>query len=164
VKGTTQAIEELIQLLQNPETIKNAQTLANAMVTAFEKVLTAISKTVEFTKWLGEELASQVYGVAGDDITRLEKNLDSAKAKLKELEDGYKAVAFADKLLGKVGISTDFLTKSVVSKAQGKKFPGYKSKLMITMNRRRKASRQPLRFRPLPMFLLWQRIKLKAAG
>ena len=111
VKGTTQAIEELIQLLQNPETIKNAQTLANAMVTAFEKVLTAISKTVEFTKWLGEELASQVYGVAGDDITRLEKNLDSAKEKLKELEDGYKAVAFADKLLGKVGISTDFLDK-----------------------------------------------------
>jgi len=111
VKGTTQAIEELIQLLQNPETIKNAQTLANAMVTAFEKVLTAISKTVEFTKWLGEELASQVYGVAGDDITRLEKNLDSAKEKLKELEDRYKAVAFADKLLGKVGISTDFLDK-----------------------------------------------------
>ena len=111
VKGTTQAIEELIQLLQNPETIKNAQTLANAMVTAFEKVLTAISKTVEFTKWLGEELASQVYGVAGDDIIRLKKNLDDAKAKLKELEDGYKAVAFADKLLGKVGISTDFLDK-----------------------------------------------------
>ncbi len=111
VKGTTQAIEELIQFLQNPETIKNAQTLANAMVTAFTKVLTAISKTVEFTKWLSEELASQVYGVAGDDITRLEKNLDSAKEKLKELEDGYKAVAFADKLLGKVGISTDFLDK-----------------------------------------------------
>ena len=41
----------------------------------------------------------------------LEKNLDSAKEKLKELEDGYKAVAFADKLLGKVGISTDFLDK-----------------------------------------------------
>ena len=76
-----------------------------------EKVLTAISKTVEFTKWLGEELASQVYGVAGDDIIRLKKNLDDAKAKLKELEDGYKAVAFADKLLGKVGISTDFLDK-----------------------------------------------------
>jgi lambda family phage tail tape measure protein len=45
-------------------------------------VLTAISKTVEFTKWLSDELAAQIYGVAGDDIIRLEQKLESLKAKL----------------------------------------------------------------------------------
>ena len=111
IKGTTEAINGLTELLQDPETIKNAQTLTNAMITGFGKVLKAISTTVEFTKWLGEELAAQIYGVAGDDINRLEGSLDTAKKKLQELEDGYKAVGFADKLLGKIGISEGILEK-----------------------------------------------------
>lgn len=111
VKGTTVAINELTDLLADPETVRNAQTLTNAMITGFGKVLESISTTVEFTRWLGEELAAQIYGVAGDDINRLEGSLDTAKKKLQELEDGYKAVGFADKLLGKIGISEGILDK-----------------------------------------------------
>ncbi|MDD5049616.1 MAG: phage tail tape measure C-terminal domain-containing protein, partial [Methanoregulaceae archaeon] len=111
VKGTTAAIEDLTKLMSDPSTVANAQTLTNAMITGFGKVLKAISTTVEFTKWLGEELAAQIYGVAGGDINRLEGSLDTAKKKLQELEDGYKAVGFADKLLGKIGISEGILEK-----------------------------------------------------
>ena len=111
VRGATAAIEDLTDLLADPQTVKNAQILTNAMITGFSKVLEAISTTVEFTKWLSEELASQIYGVAGDDIIRLEANLDNASAKLKKLEDSYKGVAWADKLWNKLGMSDDMVDK-----------------------------------------------------
>jgi len=82
VKGTTKAINDLTDLLADPEIVKNAKALTNAMITGFGKVLKAISTTVEFTKWLSDELAAQIYGVAGDDIIRLEQKLESLKAKL----------------------------------------------------------------------------------
>jgi hypothetical protein len=105
VKGTTAALNELTELLSDKQTVENAQILTNAMITGFGKVLTAISKTVEFTKWLGEELAAQVYGVAGDDIIRLTAKLEKAKDKLNELEAPYAKLSVFDKLLGKIGIS-----------------------------------------------------------
>lgn len=109
ITGTTSALNELTGILQDPQTVQSAQTLTNALITGFGKVLTAISETVEFTKWLSEELAARAYGVANDDIIRLEMNLDKAKSKVKELEDAYNSVKWADKLLGKVGISEGFL-------------------------------------------------------
>lgn len=109
IKGTTEALNELTDILQDPDTVKNIQTLTGALINGFGKVLTAVSETVEFTKWLSEEIASRAYGVANDDIIRLEMGLDEAKAKVRELEDAYKAVGWADKMLGKVGISQGFL-------------------------------------------------------
>lgn len=95
VKGATAAIEDLTGLLSDPQTVANAQVLTNALITGFGKVIEAISTTVEFTKWLGEELASKVYGAAHDDIVRLEDNLEDAKKKLKDLESSKVGITFS---------------------------------------------------------------------
>ncbi len=95
VKGATAAIEDLTGLLSDPQTVANAQVLTNALITGFGKVIEAISTTVEFTKWLSEELASKVYGAAHDDIVRLEDNLEDAKEKLKGLESSKVGITFS---------------------------------------------------------------------
>lgn len=66
------AVEDLIQLLSDPETVKAMTTLANAVVTAFTKATEAIKTTIEVTQFISEDIAAAINGPSSDDIARLE--------------------------------------------------------------------------------------------
>lgn len=72
----TSALNEFADLLQDPDTVAAANTLASAIVTAFSKATEAITGTVNVVKFLGEELAARVSGAALDDIVRMENELE----------------------------------------------------------------------------------------
>lgn len=81
-KGLTDNVSLLADALQDPETIKAAQELANGVVTAFGWIITSAKDVVKFVKWMSEEAAAAMTGVADDDITRLEKKAEMLRLKL----------------------------------------------------------------------------------
>src|SRR5690606_28858752 len=74
--GAAPAISELMELLQDPDTIEAAQALGGAIVTAFTWAAKAIRETVKFTQWAGEEFARIRFGINADDIVRIEAEIE----------------------------------------------------------------------------------------
>lgn len=68
------AINDLIDLLSDKETVAAAETLANAVVVVFTKATEAIRGTVEITQFLAEEFAAATAGIQADDVSRLERD------------------------------------------------------------------------------------------
>lgn len=68
-------INELTDLLQDPDTIKAAQALAGAIVSSFGAAADALVSTVNVTRYLGEEIAAAFSGIASDDTARLEAEI-----------------------------------------------------------------------------------------
>mgnify|MGYP001032264156 CR=1 FL=1 len=81
VNDATASIKELTALLQDPETVAAAEALVTAIITGFSKATSAITGTVNATRFVAEELAAALHGAASDDIVRLENELE----KLNEL-------------------------------------------------------------------------------
>ncbi len=79
IKGATEAIEELTAKLSDQQTIDNAFVLINGLITGFGQVTEAISQTVEFTQWLSDSFAASIFGVAADDVERLEDKVQDLK-------------------------------------------------------------------------------------
>ena len=75
VLGALPAINDLIDLLSDESTMKSAQALGTAVVTAMNKAAQAIDGTIKITQFLAEELAAMTAGAAADDIVRLEDEL-----------------------------------------------------------------------------------------
>jgi len=75
VLGALPAINDLIDLLSDESTMKSAQALGTAVVTAMNKAAQAIDGTIKITQFLAEELAAMTGGAAADDIVRLEDEL-----------------------------------------------------------------------------------------
>jgi len=75
VMAALPAINDLIDLLSDESTMKSAQALGTAVVTAMNKAAQAIDGTIKITKFLAEELAAMTAGAAADDIVRLEDEL-----------------------------------------------------------------------------------------
>ncbi|MFL0802589.1 MAG: hypothetical protein K6L81_02655 [Agarilytica sp.] len=94
--GATEGIEELTQLLQNPETKAAAVTLANAIISAFTGVAKAITKTVNVMRFLGEEMAARISGPANDDLVRLEQKLERLKKRAPTLALNFYAPGLID--------------------------------------------------------------------
>ena len=69
------AINDLVDLLSDESTMKSAQSLGSAIITAMNKAAQAIDGTIKITKFLAEELAAMTAGAAADDIVRLEDEL-----------------------------------------------------------------------------------------
>ena len=74
------AINDLADLLSNPNTIESAEKLGNAIVLSVSAATKAILGTVEVVRFLGAELASISGGAAYDDIVRLEQQLEKTKS------------------------------------------------------------------------------------
>ncbi|KAF7600626.1 MAG: hypothetical protein CGU28_03110 [Candidatus Dactylopiibacterium carminicum] len=72
----TENVADLARLLQDPATIDAAVTMANGIVTALNGIVDTIKTTVDVVKWGTEEIAARMYGAAGDDIVRLEDQLE----------------------------------------------------------------------------------------
>lgn len=76
VMAALPAINDLIDLLSDEDTLRSAQALGSAVVTAMNKAVQAIDGAVKITQFLAEELAAMTAGAAADDIVRLQDELD----------------------------------------------------------------------------------------
>lgn len=73
----TDNVAELAKLLQDPATINAAADFASGVVSAMNKIIAGAKETVSFVRWMGEEIAARLGGAAGDDIVRLERELEN---------------------------------------------------------------------------------------
>lgn len=80
--GAMPAVNDLVKLLSDESNIESAQSLANGIVKAFGVATEVITKTVEVTKFLGEELAARQWGPNPDDIVRVEKTIADIEKQL----------------------------------------------------------------------------------
>lgn len=92
--GALPALEKFSEELQDPATIEAAKSLAAAIVTAFNSIVTAIKETVNFTRWLGESFAAVTNGIANDDIVRLEQERENIQGLIGSWDVGSKTRFF----------------------------------------------------------------------
>lgn len=83
--GLADSVDQLSQILQDPQVIQSAQQLATGIVTAFGWIITSAKEVVSFTRWMAEEVAATFNGIAADDVVRLEREADKIR---KALEGG----------------------------------------------------------------------------
>lgn len=83
----TSSIGELAAKLQDPETIKNAQELAGAIVRGFTAATSAIQGTIDVTRFMAESLAAAIHGPSLDDLPRLEDEINSVTQKAANLAE-----------------------------------------------------------------------------
>lgn len=95
----TQNIGEISEALQDPETIKAAQDLAAGVVSALNEIIKGVRETVGIVKWGAESISAALNGAAGDDVVRLQDQLETYQSMLdnplKRLRIGGKGQAFA---------------------------------------------------------------------
>ena len=75
VSGFNDAIDDLRELVTDPNFKDSVVTLGTAFATLIGTMASGASEVVTFTEYLGAELASKINGVAADDIPRLEREL-----------------------------------------------------------------------------------------
>lgn len=78
--GVMPQLNELVDMLSDPQTVEGLTTLANGVVSAFDSATQAISTTVSVVQFLGEEFAAVTQGIAANDIVRIQDGI-------KEIED-----------------------------------------------------------------------------
>ena len=71
-------------ILENSDAIQN---LAGAIGTVASVATAGIASVVDFTHWIGEELAAAIHGPAADDIPRLERELEKVNKRLANPRD-----------------------------------------------------------------------------
>jgi hypothetical protein len=82
LEDNKEALQELVDFLQDPETVASARALTGALINGFTTVADKIRETVGLFQFLGEEFARIRFGAASDDLVRLNEELDKAKAAL----------------------------------------------------------------------------------
>jgi hypothetical protein len=75
-----ESLNELEAILSDPKFVQSVQDITAAILSMGAAAASALPAVVDFSKWLGEEMAASIGAVATDDIPRLE----SALAKLRE--------------------------------------------------------------------------------
>lgn len=85
--GLVDSVDELRQIVNDPQFQDSIVTLTSALFTFVGAVAKATSETVQFTKWIGEELAAAVAGPAFDDIPRLEDKIRSLKDEIADAQE-----------------------------------------------------------------------------
>ena len=77
-----QSLNDLEAILSDPAFVQGAQDIAAAILSIGVAAAEALPAIVDFTRWVGEELAAGVGGAATDDIPRLESQLASLRKEL----------------------------------------------------------------------------------
>lgn len=76
VLGALPAIEDVVNVLTDPQTIQASKALANGIATSFSAATKFITGTVNVIQFLAQEVAAIRIGISADDIVRLEKDAD----------------------------------------------------------------------------------------
>ncbi|MDY6980539.1 MAG: hypothetical protein SV201_11705 [Pseudomonadota bacterium] len=71
-------------VIDNAEAIED---MTDALIRLVDWLGTATTEVVEFSKWLGEELAATIHGISGDDLVRLELKLKDINDQINTVND-----------------------------------------------------------------------------
>lgn len=80
--GAAQSILGLADKLSSPEMIQALSTFASGAAEAFRVAVESVGTFVNAIRWLGEEVAARLHGVALNDIVRMREQLREAQAEL----------------------------------------------------------------------------------
>ena len=80
--GFVDSIDELRTIVTDPQFQKSVVALGTAFATLVGWLAKGTTEGVEFTRWLGEELAAKINGIAANDIPRLEQKLAGLRKEL----------------------------------------------------------------------------------
>ncbi|MEE8128194.1 phage tail length tape measure family protein [Candidatus Vondammii sp. HM_W22] len=75
-------IKELTAILQDPAIVEGLNSLISGAATFAGWMAQAVSSAVEVTKYIGEEIEANIYGVSYDDIVRLEDQAEKIRESL----------------------------------------------------------------------------------
>ncbi|MBB3231702.1 tape measure protein [Halomonas stenophila] len=81
-QGFVDAIDELRDIITDPQFAQSMVTLGTAVADLAGYLGQATTNGVEFTKWLSEEAASRLHGVAADDLPRLNARVQEIRKML----------------------------------------------------------------------------------
>ncbi|MBU59006.1 MAG: hypothetical protein CL543_09010 [Alcanivorax sp.] len=80
--GFVDSIDELRTIVTDPQFQKSVVALGTAFATLVGWLAKGTTEGVAFTRWLGEELAAKINGIAANDIPRLEQRLAGLRKNL----------------------------------------------------------------------------------
>lgn len=137
------ALVDLNKTISDPAFKSAFDQLAAVAINAFSQMLGAITKVINATQYLGEELAAAIHGPAIGDLPRLNDQLAESEAKMKALQQAIKdrreAGGFFDKMdADRYQRQAEELQKTID-----------KTKEMIAITERGIESQQRLKFNPL---------------
>lgn len=97
----TDNVTAMANLLQDPEVINAGVAFANGIVTAMNKIITGAKNTVEFVRWMGEEIAIAMNGgkPTFDDQNRAGGYIDREQKRIDQLQKSYDTFAKLPKFL-----------------------------------------------------------------
>lgn len=81
------ALDDLRETVSDPAVITGIQDIATALVKLASTSTEAAASVANFSKWVGESLASAVNGPAADDLVRVSDRIDLLKKRIQSLED-----------------------------------------------------------------------------
>lgn len=105
VMAAIPAVNDLVDMLSDEQTLESAKALGTAVVTSMNFVIEAIDGAVRVTQFLAEELAAFIHGPAFDDIPRLTE-------KLNDLND---AVEKQEERLANLKLTPNLIPKEVIA-------------------------------------------------
>jgi len=88
VRGATDAINGLAELLNSPEVKSGFQVIVEGALAAVGALARFVTTTAEVMKFVGEEIAARVAGPAIDDIVRTEQALDRLENRIRSRATG----------------------------------------------------------------------------
>ncbi|MCK9468478.1 MAG: phage tail length tape measure family protein [Porticoccaceae bacterium] len=74
--GARDAVNELNERLSDPAVKASIDSLTAAIIRLGGAFGGALTEAVQFTQWVGEELAARIHGIGDQDVVRLEQRLD----------------------------------------------------------------------------------------
>lgn len=81
-KDVTEPLADMSEVFADPETQKGIASIASGIVSIGAAAVEALGSVGSFSKFLGEEFARTIHGVASDDIPGLEDRLQQLKAQV----------------------------------------------------------------------------------
>lgn len=79
VRDATSAINELTATLNDPQVKAGFAAIVGGITNIVRVAAQAIPKLMDITRWAGEELAAIRFGIASDDVVRLQQQADNIK-------------------------------------------------------------------------------------
>jgi hypothetical protein len=123
VVGTREAVESLIEVLNDPSTKQGFDNLVAGAVSAVSALVRLASTTANVTRFISEEIASRVNGPSIDDTVRIEQRMQRLQQTMKAVKDsnGHGPLSAFKLLDAKELIPSDFLKSpvEVVKRLQG---------------------------------------------
>ncbi len=85
--NAAKSIRELAEILEDPQTLQAAQSLASGIATAFTAIISVTREVVGAVEWMAQESAALMGGIAYDDVDRLTRKLEQLESQAGRIQE-----------------------------------------------------------------------------